>query len=302
MENTQLRSAVGYNVDNMTFSKVQIQKIGDTGMTSKRINIGTKNDDGSEGELVFITEKLFSFGVCENVDQKTNQINGYTMPICLHSKDGPSDEEKAFTDTFEKIIEKCKDYLVDNKKELKMKDLERSDLRKLNPIYYKKNADGEVVDGATPTLYAKLIVSKKNGQNKIITEFFDSVTGESFNALDLIGKYCYTRAVIKIESLFLGSLKISLQVKLYEAEVSLINSGVKRLLSRPQARPQVMNLTNTTVSNPMNVDDDDDMLDSSSIKNDDDDDDLKVEETIKHVSPVKKKVVKKVVKKKSSDE
>jgi len=302
MENTQLRSAVGYNVENMTFSKVQIQKIGDTGMTSKRINIGTKNDDGTEGELVFITEKLFSFGVCENTDQKTGQINGYTMPICLHSKDGATEEEQALTDTLEQIIEKCKDYLVDNKKELKMKDLERSDLRKLNPIYYKKNADGEILDGATPTLYAKLIVSKKNGQNKIITEFFDSVTGESFNALDLIGKYCYTRAVIKIESLFLGSLKVSLQIKLYEAEVSLINSGVKRLLSRPQARPQVMNLTNSKVTNPMSVDDDDnDVVDSSSIK-DDEDDDVKVEETIKEIAPVKKKVVKKVVKKKTTDE
>ena len=304
MENTQLRSAVGYNVENMTFSKVQIQKIGDTGMSSKRINIGTKNDDGTEGELVFITEKLFSFGVCENIDQKTNQINGYTMPICLHSKDGASDEEKAFTDVFGQIIEKCKDYLIDNKKELKMKDLEKSDLRKLNPIYYKKNSDGEIVDGATPTLYAKLIVSKKNGQNKIITEFFDSVTGEPYNALDLIGKYCYTRAVIKIESLFLGSLKISLQVKLYEAEVNLINSGVKRLLSRPQAKPQVMNLTNTRVTNPMNIDDDDDdndhdeIVDSSSIKDEEDDNDVKIEETIKEITPVKKKIIKKVVKKK----
>ena len=78
----------------------------------------------------------------------------------------------------------------------------------------------------------------------------------------------------------MGSLKISLQVKLYEAEVNLINSGVKRLLSRPQAKPQVMNLTNTRVTNPMNVDDDDDdEVDSSSIKvdvDDEDDDDVKV--------------------------
>jgi hypothetical protein len=290
MENTQLRSAKGYNVDNMIFSKVQIQKIGDTGMTSKRINISTRNDDGTEGELVFITEKLFSFGVSENTDQKTGAVNGYTVPLCLHSKEGPTEDELGFTETFEKLTEKCKDYLMDNKKELKMKDLERTDLRKLNPIYIKKNEDGEVADGATPTLYAKLIVSKKNGQNKIITEFFDSVTGEQFKALDLIGKYCYVRAVIKVESLFLGS-KISLQVKLYEAEVNLINTGVKRLLSRPKVNTQVKSLVNSDVSNPMTAE----LDEVSSIKDDDEDDDIKVEETIKEIEPPKKKKV--VVKK-----
>lgn len=293
MENTQLRSAKGYNIENMTFSKVLIQKIGDTGMTSKRINIGTKNDDGTEGELVFITEKLFSFGVSENTDQKTNDVNGYTMPICLHSKDGATPDELAFTDVFNSIVEKCKDYLMDNKKELKMKDLERSDLRKLNPIYYKKNTDGEIVDGATPTLYAKLIMSKKNGQTKILTEFFDSESGEQFKPLDLIGKYCYVRAVIKIESLFLGSLKTSLQVKLYEAEVKLINTGVKRLLSRPQARPQVENYTRSNVTNPMLSNKEENVDEESSIKDEDEEDEpeVKIEETIKEIEPIKKKKV-----------
>jgi hypothetical protein len=286
MENTQLRSAIGYNVDNVKFSKVLIQKIGDTGMTSKRINITTTNDDGTEGELVFITERLFSYGVSENADQVTQKINGYTMPLCLHSKDGATDDEQALTDILEKITEKAKDYLIDNKKELKMKDLEKTDLRKLNPVYYKKNADGEIMADASPTLYAKLIMSKKNGQNKIITEFFDGATGESFKPLDLIGKYCYVRAVVKIESLFLGS-KISLQIKLYEAEVSLINSGVKRLLTRPVVKPQVLNLANSTVTNPLNMDDDD----VSSIK----DDDVAVDEEPVKELPVKKKKV--VVKK-----
>jgi hypothetical protein len=298
MENTQLRSAKGYNVNNMTFSKVQIQKIGDTGMTSKRINIGTKNDDGTEGELVFLTEKLFSFGVSENTDKATNKVNGYTMPLVLEGKDGATEDEKAFVDTFTAIIEKCKDYLMDNKKELKMKDLERSDLRKLNPLYYKKNSEGEIDEGSSPTLYAKLIVSKKNGQNKIITEFFDGKTGESFNPLDLIGKYSYVKAVVKIESLFLGSLKTSLQVKLYEAEVHLINSGMKRLLSRPEANTKVQSFVNTSVTNPMNADSDNED-EVSSIKGDNtDDEDVKAEETIKEV-PKKKKVI---VKKKKTEE
>jgi len=304
MENTQLSSASGYNTENMTFSKVQVSKIGDTGMISKRINLGTKNSDGTEGELVFETTQLFSFGVSENTDKTTGKINGYTMALCLKSRDSPSQQELEFIETLNNVVEKCKDYLLENKKELKMKDLERGDLRKLNPIYCKRDDEGEIAKGATETLYAKLIMSKKNGINKIITEFFDSQSGESYKPLDLIGKYCYVKAVVKIESLYLGSLKTSLQIKLYEAEVKLVNSGVKRLLSRPAAR--VSNLMNSSVSNPMNMDDDDDNInDGSSIKGDDEDDDLKVEEeltveeTIKEI-PKKKKVV--TVKKKKGDE
>jgi hypothetical protein len=299
MESTQLRSANGYNVENIKFSKVLVQKIGDTGMTSKRINISTMNEDGTEGELVFETSKLFSFGVSENVDQKTKEVNGYTFPLCLHAKDGASEDELAFTETFDKIVDKCKDYLIENKKELKLKDLERSDLRKLNPIYYKKNEDGEIAEGASPTLYAKLIVSKKNGQNKIITEFFDGVSGNPIKPLDLIGKYCYTKAVIKIESIFLGS-KISLQVKLYEAEVNLINSGVKKLLRRPAVNTTVK-VTSSNVTNPLNDDDDPPVVskdddDTGSLKNDDDD--VKSDDDIKDPEPVieapkKKKVVRK---------
>ena len=187
-----------------------------------------------------------------------------------------------------------------------MKDLESSDLSKLNPLYYKKNSEGEIDEGSAPTLYAKLIVSKKHGQNKIITEFFDGKTGESYNPLDLIGKYCHMKAVVKIESLFLGSLKTSLQVKLYEAEVNLVNSGVRRLLARPEANTRVQSFVNTNVTNPMNAGSDDEVevdADTSSIKGDDDviedDEEIKVEETIKEV-PKKKKVV--VAKKKKADE
>lgn len=271
MESTQLiDSPASYNVDNMTFSKIQIQKIGETGMTSKRINIGTKNADGSFGELVISTPLLFSFGVSENLDQASRALNGYTMPLCLHNKDGPTEDELAFSNTFNKIVEKCKDFLITNKKELKMADLERSDLRKLNPIYVKKDADGNVVEGSSPTLYAKLIVSKKNNTTKILTEFFDASTGIQYNALDLIGKYCYTRAVVKVESLFLGSLKVSLQIKLYEAEISLVNSGVKRLLSRPAggvSPPVPGKVTPASSTNPLGNEDDDD--DVGSITGDD---------------------------------
>ena len=237
--NTQLVSADGYDVNRMIFSKPIVGNVKDTSINFRRINISTKNNDGTVGDLVISTERLFSFGVCENVDPTTKKVNGYVFPLCLYGKDEPSEEELAFVKTFNNIVDRCKKYLLDNKKDLKLHDLEMSDLKKFNPLYYKK-VDGVVVDGQGPTLYAKLIVSKKNGQDKIVSEFFDT-NGNQLNALDLLKKYCHTHAVIKFESIFLGN-KISLQVKLYEAEVELADTGMKRLLprSRPKAESQVV--------------------------------------------------------------
>ena len=49
----------------------------------KRIKIFTKNDDGTEGELVIPTGNLYSFGVSTNTNQQTGVITGYVFPLCL---------------------------------------------------------------------------------------------------------------------------------------------------------------------------------------------------------------------------
>jgi hypothetical protein len=291
----QLTSANGYDVNNMIFSKPIVGNVKDTPINFRRINIQTKYEDGSVGDLILPTERVFSFGVCENVDPTTKKVNGYVFPLCLIDKDNPTDEEKEWVNTFNNIIDRCKKYLLDNKKELKLYDLEAALLKKLNPLYYKR-VDGEIPDGATPTLYAKIIVSKK--QEKVVTEFFDSKSGISLNALDLLKKFCYAKAAIKVESIFLGN-KISIQIKIYEAEVDLVNTGMKKLLPRkPVSESKVV--TDTSLkSNPLvnddksDVDDDDDV---SSIKSD----------SIEEPEPVKaapKKIIKKVtIKKVKKDE
>ena len=111
-------------------------------MSLRRINIATRNEDGSVGELIIPTSRLFSFGVSENTSQETGKVNGYTFPICLWNRDSPTDEEKAWTDTFNRIVDRCTDHLIENREEIDMYDLARSDLVKakggLNPLYWKK--------------------------------------------------------------------------------------------------------------------------------------------------------------------
>lgn len=227
--NTQLTIAKGYDVKRMVFSKPEVNSVPGTPISYKRINIGTVNPDGSQGELIMSTSRLFSFGVSENTSVESGAVNGYTLPLCLWTKDAPTDEEKAWTTTFNNIVDNCIKHILSIKDDIEKYDLEERDLKKLNPLYWKREK-GKIVEGQGPTLYAKLIESKKN--NKILTNFYNAETGEDIDPMSLKGKYCYVDAAVKLESIYIGN-RISLQVKLYEAGVKLLESGPKRLLSRP---------------------------------------------------------------------
>jgi len=236
-ENTQLTTASGYDTKRMIFSEPQVGSIPNSipQISYKRITISTRNPDETCGDLIIPTSRLFSFGVSENTNPETKKVNGYVMPLCLYNRDGPSKEEKAFVETFNNIVERCKDHLVENREEIEMYELEKRDLKKLNPLYWKREK-GKIVPGTGPTLYVKLIVSKK--QNKIVSMFYNH-NDEPVDPLKLLGKYCYATSAIKIESIFIGN-KISLQVKLYECEVKLMETGMRRLM-RPKGQRRVLN-------------------------------------------------------------
>ena len=296
MSNTQLTSASGYDTKNMIFSEPNVNTIPDSkpAIVFRRIQISTKNPDGSVGELIIPTiRNLFSFGVSENLNQETGKVNGYTFPICLYTRDAPKPEEKEWVDTFNNIVEKCKEHLVKNRDEIEKYDLEKNDLKKLNPLYWKRDK-GKIVEGSGPTLYAKLIVSKKLG--KIVSMFYDEF-GKDIDPLELIGKYCNCNAAIKIESIFIGN-KISLQVKLYESEIKLLQTGMRRLLTRPNSNPRVLvKSVKASGVGDMLEDEDEDEDDSGSIIESEDEEEEKIEpEPVKKV--VKKKKVKVVKKKK----
>jgi hypothetical protein len=293
-ENTQLTSASGYDINNIIFSDVQHESIPKSvpQINYKRIMIRTKNSDGSIGDLILPTEKLFSFGVSENTNQETGKVNGYVMPLCLHNRDGATKEENDWSETFTAIVEKCKDHLLANKEEIENFDLERNDLKKLNPLYYKREK-GKIVPGTGPTLYAKLIVSKKLN-NKILTMYFD-FNGDVVDPLTLLGKYCYARSAVKIESIFIGN-RISLQVKLYECEVKLMDTGMKQLLRRPQAQKRVLSSTSSKPLEEKSTNPTDGFASDGSVNDSDSEAEVPKEAEVPTKKIVKRKV-KKVVRK-----
>jgi hypothetical protein len=267
-DNTQLTMATGYDVNRMIFGKPRDGSIPNSTVTFKRIPIGTRNPDGTLGELIIPTSRVYSFGLSPNTNMNTGKVDGYSISLCLFNRDAPSVEERAWVDTFNKIVEHIKEYLLAHRDDIEKYELEPADLKKLNPLYYKKEK-GKIVEGAGPVLYPKVLQNKKNDA---ITTFFVDEKGNDIDPMSLLEKACLVTAAVKIESIFVGA-KISLQIKVHEAEVKMFDNAPKRLLRRPTGSSEVVMESSHISSNAANVvleeyDEDDD---AGSVKADDDD-------------------------------
>ena len=232
--NTQLSSFENFDVNNVIFSKPELGNIPGQKISFKRIKVGVRNNDGTIGDLILATPpNLLSFGLQENRDLATGSLNGYVFPICLWSRSGVTESEKSFTNVFSAIIDRFKTYLLENKESIEKYDLDMSDLKKLNPLYWKMEK-GKILEDRGPMLYVKTMMSKKT--NTVSTIFINEVTNEEMDPMDLLNKHCHVTAAIKFESLFIGN-KISVQVKLYETVVRLVDNTIRGLL-RPNALPR----------------------------------------------------------------
>lgn len=219
-----------YDVNRMMFSAPAECSVPNSPITYQRIYISTKNNDmKTSGDLIIVTEPLFSFGVQENKSMDSGKVNGYVLPLCMWGQRNPTDAEVQWTDKFNEICEYSKKYLVEHRGEFKKWDLEMADLKKFNPLYWKKDKEtGKVVEGRGPVLYVKLMKS---------SILYDAHTGEELDPLDILDKRCHVTAAIKIESVYIGN-RLSLQVKLYEAEITMQSNRPKRLL-RPNSTPSI---------------------------------------------------------------
>jgi hypothetical protein len=304
MSQNQL-STYDFKTENMVFSKPEIGSIPGQKINFKRVRLACRNLDGSIGDLIFSTpERIHTFGLQESRDLTSNKLNGYVLPLCLWGRNGPSENEKKFTDVFSLVSDHCKQYLLEHREDIEKYDLDMSDLKKFNPLFWKMDK-GKPVEGKGPMLYSKVIMNKKN--NKISTIFVDEATNKEIDPFTILNKPCSVTAALKFESIFVGN-KISLQVKLYEVVVRLIESNSMRGLLRPNAgKIEVPDLAVTapasaTVGKSLEVniynslghedDEDDDEQDEEVDKNeedeeeeDDDDGSIVVEESSKSVEP-----------------
>ena len=223
MSNIQLSDVLSYNVEQMTFSQPKETTI----PGSYRIMIGTQYPNKSAGPLIFCTDLVYSFGIQENLSlEKPPRVTGYSIPLCLWNKEGPTEHQTHFIKAVEVVTDHIKNYLLRNevKKSIRKYDLELSDLKKFSPLWYKKE-DGQIVQGRGPMLYPKLMCDTSLKIYTIITD----QNGKDIDAIKLLNEKCTVRACIKFESIFIGS-KISLQVKVLELEVQQQGNMRPRLM------------------------------------------------------------------------
>lgn len=243
MSNVQLSNVSNFDTEKIIFSEAKETAI----PGSYRITIGTQYPNKSVGPLIFSTDTVYSFGLQENKSlDKPVRTTGYSIPLCLWNQEGPTDYQKQFIETLERVSDYVKKYMLkpEVKKSVKKYDLVESDLRKFSPLWYKKE-DGEVVQGKGPMLYPKLMCNKNL---EIYTDIADQ-NGVNIDPMTLLNQKCRVRACIKIESIFIGS-KISLQVKVMELEVQQQGNQRQRLICKQAPESNVV-FEKTDVISPL---------------------------------------------------
>ena len=215
----QLSSYDRLTPENIIFNEAKEYKVKDSKIKYKRIPIEVKYQNGKKGALVIETPVLFSFGVSEKKNQETNKLVGYSIPVCLWSKDSePNEKEKAFFDTLNNLREICCKHL-----ESEYGPDMASTLSSL--LYYKQveytdkkgKKKTRADESSAPVLYAKLIYSDKT---KKILSLFKTKGKKDIDPFKYIDQYCNVRMALIIEGIFLSKTVTSLQIKVYECQVT----------------------------------------------------------------------------------
>lgn len=267
---TQLHQITEWDSDNIVFMDPEPKNVPGSNppISFIRVNLLTKNQEmdengntrldengkpitnGTMGDLILGLDRLFSFGVSETVSQETKSVTGHSMSFAMWSREGATENEIKTTNKIEEIITKCKEHLLNIKKDLKKPKLELADLKSMDKaLYWKEDELGERIAGIGPTFSPKLIEFKaqkdeKTGKEKpyqMSTIFYlEDEVDERGNAvevspLDFLStssekRYCYVRPAVKFESIFFGAKVISIQCKITEADVAPVQMGTQRLL------------------------------------------------------------------------
>ena len=201
-----------------------------TNATTGRMMISYKYPDGSVGPLLISTlEDRTSFGLNENKQYNGDSSsaggnsNGYNLNICLYSMtedDKVLKRETEWIESYKKIMDYLSNWCYENRRLFKKPMLQKVALEGFGKIYQKvDNTTGEII--GKPNMYAKLIENRSKGI--MITKFYETRDGnlrEIENYKDLIGLRCNITAILRIESIYVGGLKVSPQVKVQQVLIT----------------------------------------------------------------------------------
>ena len=199
----QLKSPSDICKENLIFHEPVQYKVKNTKLLYSRIKIETPYPNNKQGPLVIESPLLFSFGVNERRDKPTNKLIGYSIPVCLWSKDKkPTPEEKEFFKCL-KFLEKSCYIAVENAFGPELAN-------SISNLLYQKDKT------KSPVLYAKLMYSEKS--DKILSSF--RVKGnQDPDPLEFLNQYCNVKLALLIEGIYISDKVVSIQMKVHEVYV-----------------------------------------------------------------------------------
>ena len=188
---------------------------------NESIKIQTKYPNNKPGPLVIETPFLFSFGVNERNSQETDELVGYTLPVCLWGRDEePTPEQTNFFNCLTEIQDLCYEHL----EETYGTDVSK---RLSNLLYIKHMSD--MKGGLTPpVLYAKLIYSRKNDE---ILSLFRTKGDDDVEPMIYFEEYCTVKLALTFESIYISDTNCSIQIKVSECYVKPQRKKIKPMLT-----------------------------------------------------------------------
>ena len=211
---------------------------------------------------------LYSPGLKAFEDREKKNKVTHSMMVLLYAREGATEYQKEWIKQFkEKIQKKCAMFCVQNASKIGKPGLKSNGLKSKSfgetfdhlRFPKKKNFEGkdtdEIDEKASPSLSIKMIESMskpdEGKEGRILNSFFkynpDVIarieSGDSNAELELIdpkqllNMRMKVKFELKIESIFVGKTTLSIQIKLYRACVSQIETRLKRVMRfGPQKR------------------------------------------------------------------
>lgn len=210
--NRKLFDIATLNLSDLSFSEPETKSIPGQKLSYQRLRLSLL-ENGKHFDCLFRSPpSLLSWGIQESRDPATDELTGFQMPIVMWTNNG-NEAERAFTDGFDRFCEHVKQQLLEKKATFGKYDLELSELKRLNPMYWKMEK-GKVVDESKgPTLYGKCLYDRKS--QKIGTMFVNELTKQIVPPESLIGKHLYVTFTLRVDGVFIGN-RLSLQIRIAE--------------------------------------------------------------------------------------
>ena len=236
----QLTAYENLTPENIIFNEAKEYKVKNSKIKYKRIPIEVKYPNNKKGPLVVESPVLFSFGVNEKKNQETGKLVGYSIPVCLWSKDSePSSKEKAFFDVINNVTTLSQQHLENEYGP----DLASS---LSSPFYYKQEEYTDkkgkkrtkVDESSAPVLYAKLIYSEKS---KKILSLFKTKGNKDLNPFKYINQYCNVKMALIIEGIFISKTVTSLQIKVHECYIKPLKPRESLLTIEEESEDEEIN-------------------------------------------------------------